>query len=222
MNVALIVFGGRGSRITSQVPKQFIKINGLELVGYTIRAFENHPLINSIVLVAPKDYLTYTKNLVITSRFYKVTDVIEGGDTRQESVRKGLNAMHCHDADYILIHDGDRPLVSDEIITKCLRELENADAVFPAIRCEEALPGVSNSGRKYHVGSLSYDIQTPQCFQFKIIKDAHNQLKDDEFTDDVSLIEKLGFEVRMVPGDKMNFKITTDEDLEYFKTLINK
>ena len=168
MNIALIVFGGKGERISSQVPKQFIKINGKDLVGYTIETFERHPLVDSILLVAPKDYLTYTKNLVLTSRFYKVIDVVAGGDNRQESVRNGLNALKCHDNDNILIHDGDRPLVSDALITTCLRELRKHNALIPVIKSEDALKEVSNSGRKITKDNINYDIQTPQGFIFKI------------------------------------------------------
>ena len=222
MNIALIVFGGKGTRINSKVPKQFVKINGRELVGYTIETFERHPLIDSIVLVAPADYLTYTKNLVLTSRFYKVTNVIAGGQNRQESVRVGLNSLKCHDNDNVLIHDGDRPLVGDKLITNCLRELEKVDALIPVIRCDETLEEVSNSGRRYNRDGVSYDIQTPQCFKFKLIKDAHNKLKNEEFSDDASLIETLGGEVKLIPGHKENFKITTDKDLDYLKSLLEK
>ena len=222
MNIALIVFGGKGERISSQVPKQFIKINGKDLVGYTIETFERHPLVDSILLVAPKNYLTYTKNLVLTSRFYKVTNVIEGGVNRQESVRNGLNALKCHDNDNILIHDGDRPLVSDALITSCLRELRVHNALIPVIKSEDALKEVSNSGRKYTKDNIMYDIQTPQGFKFKLIKDAHNKLKNEEFSDDASLIEALGGEVFLLPGEKTNFKVTKDEDLEYLKSLLEK
>ena len=222
MNIALIVFGGKGERISSQVPKQFIKINGKDLVGYTIETFERHPLVDSILLVAPKDYLTYTKNLVLTSRFYKVIDVVAGGANRQESVRNGLNSLKCHDNDNILIHDGDRPLVSDSLITTCLRELRKHNALTPVIKSEDAIKEVSNSGRKITKDNINYDIQTPQGFKFKLIKDAHNKLKDEQFSDDVSLVEALGGEVLLVEGEKNNFKVTKDEDLEYLKSLLEK
>ena len=222
MNIALIVFGGKGERISSQVPKQFIKINGKDLVGYTIETFERHPLVDSILLVAPKDYLTYTKNLVLTSRFYKVIDVVTGGANRQESVRNGLNALKCHDNDNILIHDGDRPLVSDALITTCLRELRKHNALTPVIKSEDALTEVSNSGRKITKDNINYDIQTPQGFKFKLIKDAHNKFKGEQFSDDASLVEALGEEVLFVDGEKNNFKVTKDEDLEYLKSLIEK
>ena len=220
MNIALIVFGGKGTRISSRVPKQYIKINGKELVGYTIETFERHPLIDSIVLVAPKDYLTYTQNMVLTSRFYKVVNVIAGGENRQESVRNGLNAIKCKDNDNILIHDGDRPLVGDRLITLCLRELENCDALIPVIKNDDALKEVSNSGRRYTKDNIVYDIQTPQCFKYKLIKDAHNKLKNDSFSDDASLIEAIGGEVKLVPGHEYNFKVTTDQDLEYLKSIL--
>ena len=220
MNVALIVFGGKGTRIRSSIPKQFIRINGHEIVAYTINTFQKHPLIHEIVLVTSSDYLTYTQNLVHTYHFDKVTNIIVGGDTRQESVRKGLCSMNIATDDNVLIHDGDRPLVSDVIITKCIRELEKCDALTVAIKSEDALKEVQNLGRKYHLDGVDYDIQTPQCFKFGLIRDAHIALKDDTFADDASLIIQLDKEVKIIEGDKMNFKVTTNMDLEYLKTII--
>ena len=220
MNIALIVFAGKGTRISSQIPKQFIKVKGKEIVGYTIETFNNHPLIDEIVLVTSKEYLAYTKNLVLVSRYHKVSGVFEGGQTRQESVRNGLNCTSFGDFDNILIHDGDRPLVSDQIITNCLRGLAKNDALTVAIRSDKALTEVSNSGRKYFDKGVSYDIQTPQCLKYKLIKDAHNKLKDYSFNDDASLILELGGDVKLIEGDKMNFKVTTDKDLDFLKTII--
>ena len=222
MNIALIVFGGKGTRINSLIPKQYIRINGHEVVSYTINVFSKHPLIDEIVLVTGEEYLTYTQNLVNSHHFTKVVNVVVGGETRQESVRKGLNEMHAKQGDNILIHDGDRPLISDKIITECLRKLEVCDALTVAIRSDESLKEVSNLGRKYHYEGVDYDIQTPQCFKYNLILDAHNRLKDMSFNDDASLILELGKEVELVQGDKYNFKVTTDRDLEFLKNLIQK
>lgn len=222
MNIALIVFAGKGTRISSRVPKQFIKINDKEIVRYTIETFESHPLIDSIVLIAPKDYLAYTQNMVIKSRFMKVINIVEGGATRQESVRNGLNQLKCNASDNILIHDGDRPLLGDKLITQCLRELETSKALIPVIKSDSALKEVSNSGRKIEVSGISYDVQTPQCFKFGLIKDAHNQLQDKEVSDDATLVECLGEEVKLISGNPNNFKVTTDIDLDYLKKTLEK
>ena len=220
MNIALIVFAGKGTRIHSQTPKQFIRLNGHEIIAYTINVFQIHPLIDEIVLVTSSDYLMHTKSLVHGHRFSKVVDIVEGGETRQESVRKGLLAIKAQDKDNVLIHDGDRPLLNDFIVTKCLRALEVSDACTVAIKSEDALKEVHNLGRKYQKDGVDYDIQTPQCFKFGLIKEGHEKFKDKTFVDDASIVQEMGKEVILVEGDKYNFKVTTDQDLEYLKTII--
>ena len=220
MNIALIVFGGKGERISSDVPKQFIKIKGKDVVSYTISVFQEHPLIDEIVLVCHKDYLNYTKQLVIINQFTKVRFVVPGGETRQDSVREGLNATNYNDNDNILIHDGDRPLVKTSIISQALRLLDSVNACYPAIKSSEGIKIISNSGRKKEINGVSYDIQTPQCFKYKLIKDRHNRLKGETFSDDISLLEILDEPVEMFIGDKYNFKVTLDRDLNYFRGLI--
>lgn len=220
MNVALIVFAGKGTRISSSIPKQFIRIKGHEIVSYTINTFNKHPLIHEIVLVTSKDYFVYTQSMVNAHRFSKVTKIIVGGETRQESVRKGLEAMSINEYDNVLIHDGDRPLVSDEIITNCLRSLNRTNALTTAIKSSDALSEVHNLGRKYIFQGIEYDIQTPQCFKYGLILDAHLRLKDQKFNDDASMILEIGKNVDLVKGDPLNFKVTTNMDLEYLKRVI--
>ena len=219
---AIILAAGKGTRINSKVPKQFIKVKNKNIVAYTIDAFEKHSLIDEIVLVTSKEYVSYTQNMVIANRFNKIIHVIEGGETRQESVRNGLNSTSFDRNDNILIHDGDRPLVSEEIIGRSIKELYSHQAVVAAIRSDEALEGVHNLGRKCAIKGVSYDIQTPQSFKYKLIKDAHNKYKDESVSDDASLIEKEGLEITYISGSPLNFKITTDQDLKYFKEFLEK
>ena len=220
MNVALIVFAGKGTRINSSIPKQFIRIKGHEIVSYTIRTFEKHPLIDEIILVTSNDYLAYTQNMVNEHRFTKVIRTIVGGETRQESVRKGLESLILNDFDNVLIHDGDRPLLSDEIITNCLRKLNKYDALTVAIKSSDALKEVHNLGRKYNYEGVDYDIQTPQCFKYGLILEAHTRLKDQQFNDDASMALEIGKKVELVEGDPLNFKVTTNMDLDYLKKVI--
>ena len=220
MNVALIVFGGRGERITSPVPKQFIKIKEKELVVYTIEAFNIHPLIDEIVLVCAPEYLGYVKNMIYMNRLNKVNYIIAGGVDRQESVRNGLNGIKLKDDDIVLIHDGDRPFITSQLITKCLDNVKVTGAVAPYIKHTEALEEISNSGRFFFEGEERFDVQTPQGFYFKSIKEIHNRLKDEKVSDDVSLYEFLDMKTHYIPGDKENFKVTTNEDLAFAKSKI--
>ena len=219
MNVALIVFAGVGSRIHSEVPKQFIKINNRDLVSYTINAFNSHKMIDEIILVTHKDYIEYVNEMVNKFNFKKVKHIVAGGETRQESVRIGLNCGVYKPNDNVLIHDGDRPLVSEEIITSNITILSRYKVVCTAIKHSEASVIVSNLGRTKLIDGEDYDIQTPQSFKFDLIKKAHNQKFGKVVSDDVSLVEDE-YQVYYVEGSKNNFKVTTDKDLEVLRAII--
>lgn len=219
MNIALIVFAGSGTRIHSDVPKQFIKINDQELVVYTINKFIENPHIDGIVLVTSKDYVPYVENLVEKYQLNKIVKIVEGGATRQESVKFGLLAIDFDKDDNILIHDGDRPLVSNTIINQCISYLEEYQATCPFLPIENRLKEISNSGRTRQIGGVEVDIQTPQAFKFGLIKSKHVELENKSFSDDVGLVEDA-VEVKFFEGENTNFKVTTDIDLEYIKRII--
>ena len=216
MNIAVIVFGGSGTRIHSNIPKQFIKIKDKELICYTIDKFESSDDIDEIVLVTHGDYLEYVRKLVDKYHYYKVKNIVSGGNSRQSSVKNGLFSGNYNDDDIVLIHDGDRPLVTHKIIKEnieCL--IENKGIVSTVLDEKKALKEVSNSGRK--IGSLL--IQTPQTFRYKDISLAHKRKEGLELPDDISLLEDE-LQVQYVLGDPYNFKVTTDIDLQFLQTLL--
>ena len=219
MNIALIVFAGSGSRIHSELPKQFIRINDVEMVVYTIRRFQTNPNIDEIILVTQKEYIEYTENLVTNYELTKVVKIVAGGDTRQESVRLGLEAIDYDDDENILIHDGDRPLVSNAIINNAIMHLEQFKAVCPFIDKGERILEISNSGRESFVDNKKVDIQTPQGFKFGLIKKAHDEKKSQEFSDDIGLVQ-YQVEVKYFEGEKENFKVTEDRDLEFLDKML--
>lgn len=219
MNIALIVFAGTGSRMNLSIPKQFVKINGKELVCYTIEKFINHPLIDEIVLVTHKDYLTYVKELVKKYNYHKVKHIVSGGPTRQESVRLGLISYRYKDDDKVLIHDGDRPLVSETIISNNLKELDYFDVVCTSIKHKDALKEVSNLGRTKVIEGEDNDIQTPQSFRYGIISKYHELKKEESFSDDIGLVE-ADYKVKYVLGSPYNFKVTLDDDLKVLQSMI--
>ena len=219
MNIALIVFAGSGSRIHSDIPKQFIRINDIEMVVYTIKKFNENPNIDEIVLVTAKEYVPYVETLVSKYELNKVKKIVEGGDTRQESVRLGLESIDYDEDDNILIHDGDRPLVSNAIINNALHHLQEFKAVCPILQPEERFEEISNSGRKAVIDNKQVDIQTPQGFKFGLINEAHQNKKYQEFADDIGLVE-LEVEVKYFDGEKENFKVTEDRDLEFLDKML--
>ena len=215
MNVALIVFAGSGSRIHSDIPKQFIKINDIDLVVYTIKKFNDNPHIDEVNLVTSKEFIPYVECFKEKYNLEKINKVIVGGETRQESVRLGLEALELDEKDNVLIHDGDRPLVSHAIINQAIDYLDEFEVSCPFISIEDRIPEISNSGRKYKLDGVEVDIQTPQCFRFGLIKNKHILKQDIQVNDDISLVDPAL--VKFYPGDRLNFKVTTDEDLKYLK-----
>ena len=219
MNIALIVFAGKGVRMNSPIPKQFIKIHNKDLVVYTIEKFEKCDSIDEIILVTHKDYVDYVKDLVIKYDFSKVRHIVEGGETRQDSVRLGLERTSYSKEDKILIHDGDRPLVDSVIIKNNIDALDEYDAVSTFIYHKDALSVVSNLGRVKKLGDLDVDIQTPQSFRYGVIKKYHEMKKDIKVSDDISLLEN-DYDICYISGSPFNFKVTTDIDLEVIKGII--
>ena len=220
MNIALIVFAGSGTRIHSDVPKQFLKIKDIELVVYSIKKFNENPHIDEINLVTSKEYIPYVECFKEKYSLEKINKVIQGGSSRQESVRLGLEALDLDEKDNILIHDGDRPLVSHAIINQAIDCLDEFDVACPYIRKEDEIPEVSNAGRKYVLKGEEVHIQTPQSFRFGLIKDKHIIKQEVQVNDDISLVDPAL--VKFYDGDRLNFKVTTDEDLEYLKKFLEE
>ena len=221
MNIALIVFAGSGKRMQTSIPKQFLKINDTELIVYTIKRFEENPYIDEIVLVTSQDFFQYTESLVDEYELTKVKKIIVGGETRQDSVRLGLESMECKDDDSVFIHDGDRPLLSNAILNQCVEYLKEFDAVCPVLETKENYDEVSASGRKIIMDDKAMDVQTPQCFKYGLIKQAHLNKVNEKVVDDISLVEHE-VEVKYIPGEKDNFKVTKNEDFKFLESLIGK
>ena len=215
MNIALIVFAGSGTRINSSIPKQFIKINDIDLVVYAIKKFNENPHIDEIDLVTSKEFIPYVQCFKDKYHLEKINKIIEGGDTRQASVRLGLMALDSADKDNVLIHDGDRPLISHAIINQAIDYLDEFEAACPYISTSGVIPDISNLGRKYILNGEEVHIQTPQSFRFGLIKDKHVLKQDLQVNDDISLVDPSL--VKFYPGDKLNFKVTTDVDLKYLQ-----
>lgn len=212
MNIAVIVAGGVGSRISSDIPKQFIQIKNKEMLVYTLEAFNNHEEIDSIVIATLSNYIPLVNDLVKRYKLIKVSKVISGGLSRQESVRNALNELKDNDEDIVLIHDGDRPLINKELISKCIEETKKNNNAIPYIEMEE-FKSISNSGRKINLKGRTVNVQTPQCFFLNKIKNAHNRLTENTFPDDASILENENEVLNYLEGDINNFKITTDIDL---------
>ena len=226
MNNALIFAGGSGTRMNSKGrPKQFIQINGKELIIHTLENFQNHPEIDNIVVVCIEDWIPYLEKILVKFGIDKVRKIVSGGSTGQESIYKGVLAVKeiSKGKDIILVHDGVRPFVNEELITNCIRSVKehgSAITVTPAIETIVTL----DDGRIDTITDRSkcFHAKAPQCFYVDDILATHEQARKDgnlNMIDSASLMKFYGHELYTVPGNFDNIKITTPADFYTFKAL---
>lgn len=207
----IIVAGGNGSRMGGELPKQFLLINGLPVLMHTINRFSKYDPAMEIVVVIPEGQIPYWQDLCGEYHFHVNHSVVKGGDTRFHSVNNGINAVT--ECDLIAIHDGVRPLVSSETIERCFTAAVENGAAIPVLPANESL----RKGNMNHSVAVDrgyyFQVQTPQVFNYSLIKKAYQQPWIPEFMDDASVVEKTGSPVQMVLGNRENIKITHPEDL---------
>lgn len=217
---ALIVAGGKGTRIKSALPKQFLELNGLPVLMHTIQAFLRYASDISIILVLPKDDFTTWEKLIQKHSFNIPITLCEGGETRFQSVKNGLRQLP--DEGMVAIHDGVRPLVSEDIIAASFRLAKVHKAAVAAVRLKESIRVVDQDNTKAVDRSRYRLIQTPQTFQISSIKNAYEGKEDESLTDDASVAEKAGLSISLFEGSYENIKITTTEDLLLAETLLSR
>lgn len=226
-NIALITAAGKGTRLQGLgLPKQFLRVNGKPILIYSAEAFNNNELIDEIYIITSKEYIEEVTRLCRQYNISKLKAVIEGGQTRQQSVFNGLTALKSHevkDGDLILVHDGARPLIDDSIINININGCLEYNAVETVIPATDTII-ISNEGQiidEIPNREGLYQVQTPQTFRFKLIYDAHKRFESLKLaTDDAQLVHNMGKPVHLVEGNKRNIKITTIEDLQLMKSLL--
>ena len=208
----IIVAGGSGKRIKSNIPKQFIEVNGKSLILYTIEKFFTYNPSIGMCVVVHKDYLPHLNDLIKKYFPDKIIRTAIGGDTRFNSVKKGLELVEP-DNTVVGIHDAARPMVSIETIKRCFETAAQKGNAIPVINVTDSLRIIENNTNK-SVNRNNYKvIQTPQCFNASAIKKAFEQDYSSLFTDDASVLEKTGEKIFLVEGNIENIKITHDTDL---------
>lgn len=210
-NCCIIVAGGNGSRMGTELPKQFLLVGGIPVLMHTIRNFYEFDPSLQLVLVLPEIEIINWKDLCRQYQFAISHQVIAGGDTRFQSVKNGLSlALDCK---LIAVHDGVRPLVSHETLARCFKCADQNGAAIPVLPANESLREGSMSESVPVDRSRFYMVQTPQVFEASILKSSYNQTYIPEFTDDASVVEHTGTAVQLVLGNRENIKITFPEDL---------
>ena len=217
MDYIIIVAGGKGLRMGSDIPKQFLPIGGEPVLMRTLERFRAYSPALQIILVLPKAQQAYWQQLCEEYHFEVDYLLADGGETRFHSVQHGL-ALIPDDAQGVVgVHDGVRPFPSIDVIRNCYETARKTKAVIPVVPVVETLRHVCEGTKPRSDYRL---VQTPQCFDIQLLKAANRQPYNDGFTDDASVVEAFGHTITLVEGNRENIKITTPYDLKIAEVLI--
>ena len=230
MNIALLTASGVGTRTGQDIPKQFIHVDNKPIIIYTLEAFQNSPEIDEICVVILKGWEEMLNAYAKQFNISKLKYVVNGGKTGQESIFNGLREIrkHRNDKDVVLIHDGNRPLVSEEIIEDSLKTFREHGNAVTAIPCTEVVFNVEGKNDDYAISSIDRDYlkrtQTPHTYELGDIIDIHKRANEKGITNTAAsceLMRLFGRESYFSMGSEKNLKITTTDDLEIFRALLH-
>lgn len=223
--IALITAAGKGQRMQSPVPKQYLLLGGKPILAQTLSVFEKCPDIDGIYVIVPQDQMEMVQQDIIEKfRFRKVLKVVRGGKTRQQSVYNGLKAIRS-DCSIVVVHDGVRPLVEGRLISESIRAAKKHGTAVVGVPARDTIKRAA-AGKKLKTLDREeiWMAQTPQSFQYPLLLKAYQKALEDgvQATDDSFLVERLGYPVTLIQGDYSNIKITTPEDLTLAETLFQR
>jgi 2-C-methyl-D-erythritol 4-phosphate cytidylyltransferase len=223
--IALITAAGKGQRMQSPTPKQYLSLGGKPILAQTLQVFEDCSVIDGIYLIVPQDQMDMVqKEIVEKFHFKKVLKLVRGGRMRQYSVWNGLKAISAG-CSIVVIHDGVRPLVNPSLIAQSIKAAQKSGAAVVAVLARDTIKRAAAGER---IQTLPREeiwlAQTPQTFQFPLLMKAYQKAHQDDIlgTDDAFLVERLGHPVTLVLGDHSNIKITTPEDLVLAEVLFSR
>ena len=223
-NTALIPSGGTGKRIQSPIPKQYIKVLGKEILAYTLETFQNSNLIDEIIIPAEKRYFNTIEDIKEKYNITKLTNIVEGGKERQDSVYNALISKNFKEEDYIIVHDAARPFLSITLLNNAINYAHNFDSVVVALKARDTIISGNDYVQNYIDRSNLYYAQTPQIFKFKILIDSFVIAQNQNFiaTDESMIVKNAGYNVHILEGEFFNFKITTQDDIDLMEKYLEK
>ncbi len=217
--IALLVAGGKSERMQADLPKPYIKIGAHSMLRQTVKNFMLHPDIDGVRVVIRREHHMLYKQSVDGLMIFPC---VIGGESRQDSVRRGLESIEHREPELVLVHDAARPNTSHALISRVVETLKTAKAVIPAMKVTDTL---KRGAGGFIEGTVDreqlYTVQTPQGFHYATLLEAHHTLQGQSLTDDAALMEKMGEKVAMVDGEASNIKITTAGDLKTMQTMLN-
>jgi len=215
---AVIVAGGSGTRMNSDIPKQFLLLQGRPILMHTLEAFHHFDAAIDLVLVLPADQLDSWSDLCRQHSFSVPHRLTAGGETRFHSVKNGLELVS--DSHVVGIHDGVRPLVNSATLQACYNGAEENESAIPVTPVTDSLRRITPEGNQSVLRSAFRSVQTPQCFQTRLLIPCYNEGFREDFTDDASVFEAAGNKINLVEGNSQNIKITTPQDLMLAEALL--
>lgn len=221
---AIVLAGGSGSRMGSKTAKQYIEYKDKPLIYYTLKAFEESR-IDDVILVCREGDESFCKNEIVDKyNFKKIKKIIKGGKERYNSVYAGLLACEC---DYVFIHDGARICITNDVIERCMKAVVEYKACIAAVPVKDTIKVADANGcvAKTPDRNLLWQVQTPQCFDYEIVKEAYDKMmsekRDINITDDAMVVENFGnTKIHLILGSYNNIKITTPEDMAIVANLL--
>lgn len=218
----IIPAAGSGKRFLAGIPKQFHKINGIEILVHTILKFQKAKKVNKIIVAVNKDFIGKVENLVKKYRLNKVVKLVEGGKERQDSVYSALKSIKAEPSDLICVHDAVRPLISSKEIDELIEFASKKKSVIAAKKAIDTVKTGSNFVEDTLDREKIWLVETPQIFTYKILNEAFEKAYEDEFygTDESSLVERLGVKVYFYQVKGENRKITLKEDLSFARIFL--
>lgn len=211
-NAAILAGAGEGARMGKK-DKPFLLLGNKPLLSYPLKIFDNCRFIDEIIVAVNRDKVEYSKHISSRLRLNKKYAIISGGETRQESVYKAIKSIS--NAEYVLVHDASRPFITLDLVRRVFRATKEYGAAVPAIPLSDTI----KKGKDFVEETLDrnslWNIQTPQGFRYDLLKEAYISAFNDNYsgTDDASLVERIGYKVKMVPGIRKNMKITYPLDI---------
>jgi 2-C-methyl-D-erythritol 4-phosphate cytidylyltransferase len=216
---AIFVAGGKGERMRSSVPKQFLLINGLPLLMHTMGVFATYDKALQFIVVLPASHFAAWRQLCETHSFNVVHRVAEGGPARFHSVKSGL-ALVPGDASLVAVHDAVRPLVHPDVIANAFKTASVYGTAVPVVPVRDSVREWNGTANRRLDRDKLFLAQTPQCFKASLLKKAYLQNYREEFTDDATVVESSGEPVHLIEGNTENIKITTYSDLSFAEALL--
>lgn len=216
--IALIVAGGKGSRMNNDIPKQFLLLKNKPILYYTLKAFTDAYKDIEIILVLPEEHIGKGQEIIDGYFDHSRIRITAGGRTRFHSVQNGLALIN--EESIIFVHDGVRCLVTANLIKKCYEAAVEYGTAVPAVECSDSVRLLTANANKILDRNKVKIIQTPQTFHSKILLPAYKIDYKDKFTDEASVVEAYGLTINLIEGEKNNIKITTPADLHLAEILL--